>query len=1368
MHEDNQHSPATLSLQHRFRELQERASKDELSGLLNRGTTERYINQRLGDMSPDDQCALFIIDLDDFKLVNDTLGHRAGDQAIRQSAQILSGMFRATDIVGRLGGDEFVAFLSGALTDRIVLEKGQAICERLQFALGGSPGISVTASVGIHVAHGEGLRFDDLYQTADLALYKAKKNGKHGYYLKHEGEIAGTANEGYLPVSAIPLSGLLEHLDSGVALLEMGDLPRLIYVSPSFCRIIGADPSSLSLPYPLSDLVHPDDLAGLEESLREGIGHGETVDHTHRVTADGTTWLWWHIRATKIDYNNPNPVMLVTATDVSSFKESERRLQESNERLQSAFDQTTQGMWEVDLADKTFTLFGYVHSSRLSEALRGSFPDSLIESGWVHSDSVERFREFSSELLGGKAQGYGNFVLQNQDTGCYGWAALSYRLLLDESGRASKAVGIIERLPRDYEGQAPQASTKRFFPKALTPYLIMGLQANLTRDSVEELWIEGKDLSGRAVDESCSAILAQGVERLFSHDDRSSLAGYFDPGHLIELLERGEKWLALEYRRVDGCGNIRWVSHVINLTRDPLTNEVHLFSYLSEADQQHEREMALGIDLVRDSVTGLYDRATTRAIVESQLVKNPLRECALAVIQLVGMERLCAEGAPGIGRQRSDIATALSVALGPQCVIGQYGRDKVLVLFPDIRSQDEVRRQIEDAFAFVRLALTDSAALSSLRLIAGVTCSRLDRAGYGAMTSQAIQLCQLWRNAASDTVAFSQESDDWSWSELQLSGDDDQIDVGQEEMRRPLSEREKDVAFQCVSSMLASDSLGTSIRSVLSYIGTYYHADRAYVLTLAENRHVITMPYEWTSPKKLSIQQAVSGLFVERFPILMRCMEERVPVFLTRDRLIEQRRPPAEGGSWHFTTFPLIEGDLIMGFLCIENPREHPKDAALFTTLIPHILGEQKRFHTRLQIAGDSSGAFLSELPNLRSYTNVIYSINSDVYSSMGAVCLDIPGLSAINSSQGFEYGSKMLWYVSKTLTDIFGHSLIFRTWDAEFVALCPDTTRQVFVGRCTRLRSALQRRYPKDLRIGYTWSEGVFSGKALVSEARSIMRCEQVGTVAQAGGRPAPEGGGDAGEPARLGRYTVHFQPKVNMVTGALIGAEALVRGLDEEGNLVYPNRFIKELEKGGDVRDIDLYVLDRTLAIMDGWRERGIEPIPVSVNMSRFTLFDPTALASVLAIQSRYPLLPPELLELEVTERGGHVESGSLSEVMDRFREFGIKFALDDFGSEYANIAIFTNVKFDCVKLDRRLIADLASNPRARMLVSDLVKICHSSDMFCVAEGVETQAQIDVLTEAGCVCAQGYFFDRPLPAEQFEDKYLRPFPSNREPTTD
>ena len=1052
------------SLQHQVEELREQASKDALSGLLNRVSAEEYIKIRLKNMGPEENCALFIVDLDDFKRVNDTLGHQAGDQAIRQTAQILSGLFRAKDIVGRLGGDEFMIFLAGAITEKLVQKKAAAICENVQMVLGNEPAVVLTASVGVYISAGNHARFEGLYQSADLALYRAKKGGKHCFCIKRS-EGVPEGEDDFRPVNTIPLTGLLEYMDSGVALLEMDDPMNLLYVSPSFCRILGVDPKVYTMPKSLGELVHPEDRMELEQTLWKGLNQRQWVEHTHRVSLDGVHWSWWHIRAVQIDYDNPYPVMLVTTTDISHYKENERRLEEINQRLQIAFDQTTQILWEVDLQRREFRLFQ--QGSASGGAAWVAFPDALIESGWLHPNSVSRFREFAEELLAGQVQGYGSFIVQSKKTGCYGWAALSYRMVLGEGERAAKAVGILENIPQNFVGNQTQSILKRPLPETLLPDLVVGLRANLTQDTVQELWVEGRDFSTQAREERCTQVLKRALGKLFCPGDRERCTGYFDREALLEQFAQGQHWLWAEYQRVDAGGTLHWVGHTANLAEDPLTHEVYLFLYIRRMDRRRAWEQMAGLEVRRDPVTKLYERKSARAMAEAVLSQHRPGSCAVAMIQLRGLVQRYAHDPEVLNQKRFYGAMALMIVLGSDWILGQYSADQIVGFLPNARSKPELRSQLEEAFSFARLTLAGAVDLEALRFVAGVVCEPAQEAGYGAMAAQASSLCQLRRGAAADAVVFPRQDDDWAWAELQTARKEDQITVHQSEMDRPLSEGEKDVAFRCMSAMLAADSLGTSIRSVLNYIGTYYRADRVYVLTLSEDQRVINMPFEWTNTKKHSIQQVVSGAQVEHFSLLKRCMEERAPVFLTRTQPISLQGERAAGEPWYFTAFPLMDRELFRGFLCVENSREHPADAALFSTLIPYILRERARFQYQEGRAEDAPASKLLGLPNLRSYMEVIFTLTSDRYHSMGAVCVDIPNLPILNSSLGFEYGSRLLWFVSKTMADLFGPNWIFRTWDAEFVALCPDTARPVFEGRCARLRTALQQCCPKVVRMG-------------------------------------------------------------------------------------------------------------------------------------------------------------------------------------------------------------------------------------------------------------------------------------------------------------
>ena len=134
--------------------------------------------------------------------------------------------------------------------------------------------------------------------------------------------------------------------------------------------------------------------------------------------------------------------MLVTATDISSFKESENHLKEVNQRLLAVFDQTEQKLWEVDISSGILTVFGRNEKMQIKEKTKMRFPEQLIENGWVHPISASHFRKFAEELMQGSIQGYGNFLLLYLGLGCYGWAAVSYRMIFDEIGHAVKAVGV--------------------------------------------------------------------------------------------------------------------------------------------------------------------------------------------------------------------------------------------------------------------------------------------------------------------------------------------------------------------------------------------------------------------------------------------------------------------------------------------------------------------------------------------------------------------------------------------------------------------------------------------------------------------------------------------------------------------------------------------------------------------------------------------------------------------------------------------------------------------------------------------------------------------------------------------------------------
>ena len=182
---------------------------------------------------------------------------------------------------------------------------------------------------------------------------------------------------------------------------------------------------------------------------------------------------------------------------------------------------------------------------------------------------MARFRDFAQELLGGRAQGFGNFAVRIGDAGCYSWASVSYRTLFDEAGRAVQAVGVLEELPQGLTGRDVWAPDQAQLPERLAADLIVRMRADLDLDTVETLWMEGSDLTGQVRETRCSQVLQLERQKIFCPGEQQEFPAHFDREELLRLFRAGRHWLCAEYRRTDGGGSIRWVRHVLYLAEGP-------------------------------------------------------------------------------------------------------------------------------------------------------------------------------------------------------------------------------------------------------------------------------------------------------------------------------------------------------------------------------------------------------------------------------------------------------------------------------------------------------------------------------------------------------------------------------------------------------------------------------------------------------------------------------------------------------------------------------------------------------------------------------------------------------------------------------
>ncbi len=1314
-------------------------SKGVLSGFFKHDSIKRYVSNYLKNMSHDDVCAMFLVEIEDFDFSINDENEESGEKILEAAAERLSRLFRATDLIGNVDQNKFIVFITDpSITNKALLNKAEQIC-RMNILPGAS--LRLMINIGIYAASGASFSFGMFYAAAAHNLEQARKNRENHICITSDIKRSDNVKP---PFTSQPhpviINALMENMGEIVRLVEVGKTVRQIYINRS------SNNENIVL-------IHPHDASRYGRMLHRVCERECAEEDEYRVSYRGQDYRYYAVRDVKVPYpQSEYPVLLEILQDISEVRKKEQRLAECEKMLSMAFENTTRVMWEVDIKSKQYTFVDSRNGFGVKSETIDDFPESLIAFGWVHPDSAAAFREFGNEILNDKPSGSGSFILRYRASESYGWASMSYSKIFDKSGLPVKAIGVKTFMVDDSERKTGFVSFPKL-PDAVYPTLVMSIKANLSKDLVKELWFEGSTHMDISSVQSCSDVIETERKKLFNTYDSKEFLEEFSREAMLKAASSDTVWETFRYRRIDSSGNIHWVLNTINLIKDQATQQVYLFDYVNDIERRHIWEN--GTDIGKDE-TGFYDMATAKQIISKLLAKET--SCAVSLIHINGFASMEDDEYGSAAQKQMYISSAFSLSIGSETIVGRCGEEDFLVFLADVSSRSAAKKQLEDAFAFVRSAMSGTTIMRTLKFIAG--CVYIQEQGWDVelILRNLRGLCSLWKNSASDTVVFMTEksNEEELWHLFEPADGNLSINWGRE-LLSALSDDEKDVALNCLAGAFLSGSADGAVRNILKNIGQYYNADRVYLLALAENKQVITMMYEWTAEGKLSIQRAVSGMRIGKFPFLCRCMQEKKPVFMKNSDALSPSGRRNGKSSWNYIALPVMnQKELDSGFFCIENPQLHIDRVALPTIMVKYILSASH--NKRLQPNEDDRPVdSLTTLPNLRSYSDVIDSVSSDIYSSLGALALDIPNLPAINSMQGFEYGSKLILHVSEVLAELFGRSYLFRTWDSEFVALCPNTTIESFIERCTRARGILQSCYRDQIRIGYTWSSGVFYAKNLVKEAKSIMRCQDI-TAIHTTDRDNLWGVkySDFGSAAQSGKFEVYFQPKIDMRTEAVVGAEALIRGIDEDGSLIPPSKFIDAMEKNRTIRELDFFVLDRTLEYMEKWYEEGFDPIKISVNISRVTLLDPNAPASMLAIQSRYPEILSGMIELEITESGLDIEKATLSHILDNFRQVGMEFALDDFGSHYSNMAIFTNVKFNTVKLDRGLVNELASNEADRLLVKNIIQICKNNGMTCIAEGVETKAQVAVLLNMGCSICQGYYYSKPLSAEEFKKKWL------------
>lgn len=232
---------------------------------------------------------------------------------------------------------------------------------------------------------------------------------------------------------------------------------------------------------------------------------------------------------------------------------------------------------------------------------------------------------------------------------------------------------------------------------------------------------------------------------------------------------------------------------------------------------------------------------------------------------------------------------------------------------------------------------------------------------------------------------------------------------------------------------------------------------------------------------------------------------------------------------------------------------------------------------------------------------------------------------------------------------------------------------------------------------------------------------------------------------------FQVYMQPKIDLKKGEICGAEALARWISPKMGFMFPDKFIPLFEKNGFIVELDFFILEVMLKKMKALTYDGINNFTVSVNQSRATICDPMYISRLTELINKYEV-SPSLIELEVTESIFTVNCDDILKVIAIAKGMGFKISMDDFGSGYSSLNLLKEMPINELKLDRIFLNETSTSTRSKLIIKNIIEMAKALEIEVVCEGVETLEQVDFLKEIHCDMAQGYYFGKPMPMEQFE----------------
>ena len=572
--------------------------------------------------------------------------------------------------------------------------------------------------------------------------------------------------------------------------------------------------------------------------------------------------------------------------------------------------------------------------------------------------------------------------------------------------------------------------------------------------------------------------------------------------------------------------------------------------------------------------------------------------------------------------------------------------------------------------------------------------------------------------------------------------------------------------LDCIENLIMNDDFTAAVNSVLTTILEYYDADRTYIFEFQWKENLTRNTYEicrdGISPQIENLQTVPVDV-VARWVDSFEDQEQNTIIFIGDvDALKDDPTHRLEYDYLHpqgiksLIAVPIFINGKLHGFHGIDNPRSHMDALTLLTQLTYIIANElQKRLLTEA-LTKKSYQDPLTGLNNRLAYDEMLEHLRGKEFP-VGVGFLDINGMKWINDTLGHDMGNKVIQKICTILNEHIEQQYIYRISGDEFVMIWPDVDYKVFMSAAKKLEAALFDE--KNIAsFGFVWGKEEDTGIAVRKAEKAMQTAKNKFYAANAELKDSRPGYLDALlQEFRDSTFIPYLQPLYSIQYNRVYGAEVLVRKIDPHGNIQAPVEFIDVMEREHMISMVDFTMLRQACELIQKWKPVWPD-IVLNVNFSRNTLMEPDFLERIDQILSETGADPAQLI-FEITESSQNIQLESLYSLLDEVKQRGISLAIDDLGTEASCLEMLYLPQISVAKIDKGLIDKAEHIDREQLVIKHVVDLCHDLNMRCVAEGIETDSQIELLKKLGGDKLQGYKIGKPMLPEDF----LRQFGNNR-----